>query len=180
MTAIADPATRGVVAALSRHAPRTVTLADGSTGFFVRAPRTDDCLPAALATVLQVPLDLVPDGRIDERLAAGEDPDEVEADIEAELHRWCANRGLRMIAHRRPPTHLRRWIGIIRNPSKRFADHCVVCDRGAIVFDPTQDFALPAMIALAEYFGHPEPPRIRSRVWTAEDVSVGVSFRRVT
>jgi hypothetical protein len=63
----------------------TKTLADGSIGYAARPrwlggrwfPREDDCFASALATVLQVPIDELPDPRIDERLAAGESAGEI-------------------------------------------------------------------------------------------------------
>jgi hypothetical protein len=70
--------------------PREKLLDDGTRGYFVRAPRTDDCQAAAIATVLQVPIETVPDLRIDERLAAGGSPESIERSAVRELRAWLA------------------------------------------------------------------------------------------
>ncbi len=110
-------------------------LRDGTFGYFVRGLRTDDCWAAALATCLQVPIDEVPDPRLDERLRAGEDPAEVDRSAWLALDRWLADRGYRMTVHCKPPTSRKRWIGIVQLPGW-FQSHCLVMSRDEVLFDP--------------------------------------------
>lgn len=66
-----------LMAVEEKRAAKPVRLRDGTLGYRVGFPRDDDCFAAAVATTLQVPLDQVPDVRIDERLRAGESPENV-------------------------------------------------------------------------------------------------------
>jgi hypothetical protein len=134
--------------------PATIRLADGTIGYHVR--RSDDCFAAAIATVLQVPIEELPDPRLDERLAAGEQAEEISQSMFDELHHWLASRGLEMVVHRRPPANRRRWIGIVPMHGV-FNDHCLVMDRERCLFDPTHSGV---------------------RVFVASDVAFGVSFQR--
>jgi hypothetical protein len=143
--------------------PTEERLADGSVGYYVRAPRTDDCFAAALATALQVPIAEVPDPRIDERTAAGETPDELDRSAHAEITGWLTGRGLRMVVHRKLPTDRSRWIGIVQSPGA-FNSHCVVMSRDEILFDPTA-FHWPGM-----------PPVQQCRF---EHIGQGLSFQTI-
>jgi hypothetical protein len=138
---------RETLAPLAANARRTKRLKDGTVGYCVRAPRADDCFAAALATVLQVPIAEVPDPQLDERLAAGETADEIDRDARAELEAWLADRDLRLIVHRKVPlATCRRWIGVVPMPGA-FNDHCLVMDRGRVIFDPTLEVdARPARL----------------------------------
>lgn len=120
-----------VISALAR--PATSQLRDGTVGYHMR--RDDDCWLAALATCLQVPLDQVPDSRIDERLAAGESVKRIDATAWAAMLRWLDQRGLAIVKHAGKPTHLPRWIGIVPVP-QAFASHSVVMTGDEVLFDP--------------------------------------------
>ena len=111
----------------------TSPLGDGTTGWHMR--RTDDCQSAALATLLQVPLSEVPDAHIDERLARGETVEHVDRTSWDQMLRWLEGRGLKLIRHGRPPTHLPRWLGIVPNPAP-FQGHTLVMARSRVLFDP--------------------------------------------
>lgn len=111
------------------------SLPDGTLGYFVPSARTDDCFAAAIATVLQVPLADVPDPRIDERLAVGEAPEEIDRFAQDELNRWLSKRGLRLVVHRELPTRRARWIGVVPGAGS-FNDHCLVMSRDEVLFDP--------------------------------------------
>lgn len=113
----------------------TITLSDGTTGYFERGMRTDDCFAAALATCLKVPIGEVPDPRIDERLQAGEDAEAIARSSWQELAEWLTARGLLMNVHAQPPVELPRWIGIVRFPGS-FNDHTLVMSRDEVLFDP--------------------------------------------
>ena len=147
-------ATRRVISL--RHlynSPRT-RLEDGTIGYRVRVPRTDDCFAAALATVLQVPIGEVPDPRIDERLAAGESPEEITSSAWDGLYEWLDRRGLRMIVHEKVPANRRRWIGIVPWRGD-FNDHCLVMRMDRLLFDPAYlggNYVPPGKIAFGLSF----------------------------
>jgi hypothetical protein len=112
---------------------RQVRLCDGSTGFLVQTG--DDCWAAAVATVLQVPLDDLPRARIDERLRRGESPIEIDRSVRCEFDAWLAARRLRMVLHRTVPVDSERWIGVV--PLKgSFQSHCLVMNKSELLFDP--------------------------------------------
>lgn len=117
---------------------RTMRLADGTVGYSVRFLREDDCFAAAVATILQVPPEDVPDPRLDERLAAGENPEEVNRTAWREFEIWLAGRGLTMIVHRSVPVDAERWIGVV--PLRGwFQNHCLVMSRSRLLHDPAFD-----------------------------------------
>lgn len=144
-----------------------VRLSDGTLGYFVRMPRTDDCLAAAIATTLQVPIEEVPDPRIEERLAAGDGPDEIRRSAWQELSSWLARRGLRVMLHRKLPVRRRRWIGIVPAPGD-FNDHCLVMERNNILFDPAlcSDWLCSV----------PLPGALGPRLYRPENIAYGLSF----
>jgi len=109
-----------------------VRLADGTSGYYARRGRGDDCFAAALATCLQVPIGQVPDPRIDERLAAGESADEIEASAWQALGEWLEARGFRMVEHAEPASDRERWIGVVPFPGN-FNAHCLVMARGKVL-----------------------------------------------
>src|SRR5690348_12893106 len=84
---------------------------NGEVGFHMPRERLDCCLQAAIATVLQVSIDEVPDAQLSERIAAGEDPEAIARDACEQLERWARGRGLRILVHRKFPVPRRRWIG---------------------------------------------------------------------
>lgn len=142
-------------------------LPDGTLGYFVRLPRKDDCFAAAIATVLQVPIDDVPDPRIDDRLAGGERPDDIGRAATLDLRRWLATRNLRMVVHRHVPVARRRWIGIVVMPGN-FNDHCLVMNHTHLLFDPA---------AACDFLDLEQSKR--RRVWKPDDISFGLSFRQI-
>lgn len=111
-------------------------LTDGTTGFYQR--RADDCVQAALASCVQIPPHQVPDLRLDDRLAAGTDPEEIARSSWAKLERWADSNGLTVTVHPTPPTSARRWIGVIERSSggDPFNDHCLVMEHSVCRFDP--------------------------------------------
>jgi hypothetical protein len=124
---------------LRARPPRTKALADGSVGYVVRAPRTDDCLPAAIATCLQVPIEDVPDPEIDRRLAAGESAEEIRVSTWEQLVEWLAERGLQIVVHGSFPRPApERWIGVVRIDGA-FNDHSMVMAGEEVLCDPTLD-----------------------------------------
>ena len=140
-----------------RAAPTTRRLRDGTTGYHVRGSRADDCWAAAVATCLQVPIEEVPDPRLDQRLQAGEDAEDVNRQAWLEFGRWLNGRGLRIARHNRAPVRRRRWIGVIEFPGL-FMNHCLVMDRDEILFDPV------------------DPTRLARRVRTYTPADVGYAF----
>ena len=140
--------------------PRSTRLRDGSVGFYGRLPRTDDCQAAALATVLQVPIEEIPDPNVDERLLAGEDPAEIHRSAYAELEAWLERRRLRAVLHRKVPAARSRWLGVVPLGGW-FENHCLVMVRGEVLHDPVLDF----------------PPGV-VRQFRASEVRWGYSFQR--
>ena len=134
-------------------------LRDGTVGFCMR--RSDDCLRASIATLLQVPMPNVPDLRPDAGLAAGQDPDELAANGWQTLARWADTLGLTIWLHPRPPTSERRWIGVISEPGT-FNDHTIVLNKREILHDPSVWSLVP------------EGARLVSR--SAGDVDYGITI----
>jgi len=111
------------------------TLRDGTVGYFQR--RTDDCLQASIATLLQVPMDQVPDLRFDKQRAAGKEPEEIKRHAAHQLGQWEREHGLTVTVHPKPPTTARRWVGIAPGHGQ-FNDHCLVMSRDEAIWDTTQ------------------------------------------
>lgn len=124
---------RGVMVANGLDRP--ARLADGTLGYRMAFDREDDCFRAAVATVLQVPPEGIPDSHIDARLAAGEDPEHVSRSSWERFHEWLAARDLRMVVHSRIPVRRARWVGIVRFPGD-FQDHSLAMARDRILWDP--------------------------------------------
>lgn len=113
-------------------------LPDGTVGYFMRAPRMDDCWCAAVATCLQVPIREVPDPCIDKKLTAGVRAEEINRSAWVRTERWLKKLGLRMIVHHKVPVPHPRWIGVARGhpgPRGQFADHCLVMTGDEVLFD---------------------------------------------
>lgn len=142
---------------------RTVTLADGTVGYYTRSGRTDDCFAACIATWLQVPLEEVPDPRLDARLQAGESVEDINRSAWQTLCDWLAARGHRLVAHEPPPWDSPRWLGIVRFPGL-FNDHTLVMSGREVLFDP---------VDRSQY----ERP---VRRYAAEDVSSGFTLASIT
>jgi hypothetical protein len=119
--------------------PLVVRLDDGRTGFYQR--RADDCMRAALATLMQVPIWEIPDPRLDERLAAGEDPDDIDRNAGAELEHFLAGYGLKLVKHSHVPLE-GDWIGVSRGDGP-FGDHTVIMRDDKVAFDPAEGFPTP-------------------------------------
>ena len=144
----------------TRQQPRTVRLPDGSLGWFMR--RRDDCLQAAIASVLQVPITEVPDAHIDRRLRKGEDPDELNRQMWAELAEWLAGRGLEVVVHPSVPVPADRWIGIVPKEGD-FQSHCLVMSHEELLHDPAR--------GIAEF-----ERQQKVRIWGPDDVMFGLTF----
>jgi hypothetical protein len=114
---------------------RPVRLRDGTLGYRPEGGRADDCFRAALATVLRVKPEHIPDSQIDERLAEGYTPEQVTELAWQEFFQWLPYTGLRMEVHRELPIHLPRWVGIARQPGD-FQDHCLAMEFTDVLWDP--------------------------------------------
>jgi hypothetical protein len=145
------------------------------------ATRTDDCLRPAIATAIQVPVEQVPDPRIDERQDAGDDPDVITRESWARIQEWLHKRGLQLVFHDTVPDRA-RWVGVIQGPEITadliedagteglhyrdhagcFNDHCVVMSYGEIFFDPAISFTAP--------------PGLVGRPYVPSDIEYGISF----
>jgi hypothetical protein len=140
------------------------TLRDGTIGYFQR--RTDDCVQAALATLLQMPIDRVPDLRLDRRTwIDGMHPDELQRAIEPAFAEWTARYGLTIVAHATPPRWAKRWIGLMSAPGV-FERHCVVMTRADYLWDVSH-LLVPHKDETVAINGY-----------TLHDVSIGVTVER--
>jgi hypothetical protein len=108
-------------------------LIDGTVGYFQR--RIDDCVQASIASLLQMPPYLVPDLQIQEQIAAGKDPEEIDRTIDEKFAQWKAEYGLRIFSHATPPRWAKRWIGIITT-GEPYSDHTLLMAGSDCLFDP--------------------------------------------
>jgi hypothetical protein len=152
-------------------------LRDGTLGWHIRAPRTDDCFAPALASVLQVPLGEVPDPRIDERLAAGESAEAIEVSAKRELAWWLAARGLEMVFHAVPPVGSARWLGVVAF-ERAFCSHALVMCGPRIIWDPIEDWRRRTLIATGGLGPVGLVAQRRGvRSFEAREVTCGYTFR---
>ena len=157
-----------------------VQLGDDGVGYCMHPTRPDGCLRAALATATQIPVDQVPDARVDQRVHAGEDPEEISRDSWARIVEWLSGRGLRLVIHEAIPVERERWVGVIGgrvdeaaiaavgvesgNADNPFIDHCIVMSHERIVFDPAVSLK-------------PQLPRgMRLPTWQLSQIEYGISF----
>lgn len=178
-------------------------LRDGTTGYSMFPDRMDDCLRAAVATVLQVEPRAIPDPQIARRLLAGDDPDVITRETWALLERWLSEQGLRLLVHDTPPIGADRWIGVCAGATA--ADTAAVVDEH--LFDTAKttrtarrkmhrDGTADAVRGVEHFSGHclvmagrtllfdpaaaVEPPTgMVTRRWRPSDVTWGISFERI-
>jgi hypothetical protein len=142
----------------------------------------DDCVQAAIATVTQIPIEQVPDLKLNARLLAGEDPDEISRTSWDRIAEWADKRGLvcHLWSSELLPVPRRRWIGLVRSLHKTaytlergqlvkadmaaFHDHCLVMARNRLLFDPSCSVR--------------PPPGFQTLGHRPEHVSEGISFDR--
>lgn len=118
--------------------PSTVRLQDRTTGYFAPG-RLDRCFSCAIATVLQIPLDEVPDTNIDSRLYRHKTSrTKVLRDSWNLYVEWCDARGRAMIYHEaiNPPPE-GRWIGVCPYGRGPFDNHCLVLTDSTVIFNPS-------------------------------------------
>jgi hypothetical protein len=108
-------------------------LHDGTTGYLQR--RTDDCVTAVIASLLQMPPYLVPDLQLDQQLSAGNDPEEIDRVIEQKFGQWTRKHGLTIMIHASPPVSAKRWIGMI-SADDEFSNHTLLMAGRDLLFDP--------------------------------------------
>lgn len=138
--------------------PPTTRLRDGSTGYFTPG-RLDQCFAAAVATVLQRPLEELPDTRIEARLQAGQTRENISRRAWVIWDRWARREGQRMNVWNPVPAYPDgRWVGIIEAPVT-LQSHTVACVGEEVLHDPTGPQEL-----------------LGQRAVGIEDVSWGISF----
>lgn len=140
--------------------------AGDEVGYGMDPYRRDDCLTVAIATVLQHPIEQVPDLHLDERIKAGESPREVSDSSWERIERWLDALELVLGMHVEPPLNRSRWIGVCPDPagSWMLGDHCLVMSHHQLVFDPSVSLKCP--------------PGTQVRRFDPEDISYGISFNR--
>jgi len=111
-------------------------LRDGTDGYFQR--RTDDCVQAVIASLLQMPPHLVPDPHIEELRARGREDEEIGRVVDSEFARWTVEHGLAFAFHVKPPTWAQRWIGMVPSESTEdvYASHTLLMSGHDCLFDP--------------------------------------------
>jgi hypothetical protein len=151
-------------------------------GYAMHPYLTDDCFRAAVATATQVPIEQVPDLKLDRRLSQGEDPDEISQTSWERIESWGAKRGLALRFWDEVPVPRRRWIGVVKSLATGqlsssideygnvslsegaggFHDHCLIMDHERLVFDPA--------VAVKP------PPGFQGLNFRPEQISYGISF----
>lgn len=127
-------------------------------GYGMHPYRTDDCLRAAIATATQIPIEQVPDLRLDQRLEAGEDPEEIARASWNRLSAWAAVRELtvRFWPKDALPPPRRRWVGVANDEGQRgqlaFGDHCPVMCKERLIFNPDCSVVPPPGSEVATYY----------------------------
>jgi hypothetical protein len=150
----------------------SVRLRDGSVGWYQRRP--DDCWSAAVASCLRLPLDAVPDLRLDQRLEQGMGAADVDRVAQGAVKKWLAARALTIVTYDRVPVDPpRRWVGIIPL-GDWWVSHCVLMRYGEILFDPSPLAPPLAVVQAALITG----VSIRRRIWRADEVTEGFSFAK--
>jgi len=111
-------------------------LRDGTVGYFQR--RTDDCVQAVIASLLQMPPHLVPDPHIEELRAAGREDEQIDRVVEASFAEWTATNALTLDFHPTPPTWAKRWIALIpsENTEDEYSSHTLLMSGRDCLFDP--------------------------------------------
>ncbi len=111
--------------------------------------RPDDCVQAAISTVLQCAQSEVPDLKLGDLIAAGRDPEEIGRVIGRKMGAWMEKNAVSIRAHSdlNLPKSSRRWIGVVDAESDGNS-HCVIVQGSQIVADsawllpPRKDEAL--------------------------------------
>lgn len=183
---------------------RTAMLADGTVGYYMLQSRHDDCLRAALATMLQVSPPDVPDPRLDERTQAGDDPDVVVAESWTALEQWLSGRGQILSCHDEPlficnsDPKWKRWIGVCSGGDGADALTTVeavlatglvnrAARRGSVIEQVLND---PTRVRYSEHclvMSYDEllfdpgstiepPPGFAPRVWDTSEISWGITI----
>lgn len=144
-----------------QHGYFETRLPDGTIGYYQR--RADDCLQAAIATLVQIPMPEVCDFRIDEQQAAGKTADEIEQANDQQLAEWLDAHGLVVTHHPGPPESAARWMGILPGP-REFTGHCLIFTGPTLLWDPT----------------YKVPPQLGDTpsTYTPGDVQSGVTINR--
>jgi hypothetical protein len=113
-------------------------LRDGTFGYLQR--RLDDCLQAAVASLLEVPMHEVPDLNLHKQiLSGGCDQKDVLRAANERMDRWIAQSGLTVNCHAAPPIS-GRWIGVVLGSDSDVAngDHCLLMSGRDCLFDPAE------------------------------------------
>lgn len=128
-------------------------LSDGTVGYLQR--RTDDCVPAALASLLQMPPHLVPYPCVEQMRDQGRDDEEIDRSVDDDFARWTAEYGLTIKFHAALPTWSNRWVGMMAspNPDDEYSSHTLLMSGRDCLFDPSHLLppAEPGTVGLENY-----------------------------
>ncbi|MEX2196828.1 MAG: hypothetical protein WD844_16255 [Thermoleophilaceae bacterium] len=187
--------------AFGRKAPVARASGDSELLYCMHPDRRDDCFRVALATVLQVPLEQLPDVRLDARLTAGDDPEAINDESWARLELFLRKRGLRFGVHRDlpepggwgPTAHAvfdcQRWIGVVEVDQEQMDAQADFIPAAAAARSGAGSNFLDHCLVMAwdrVYFDPAisvKPPtvgdvRIRVRQWNESDIAYGISVER--
>jgi hypothetical protein len=139
-------------------------LRDGTLGYFQR--RTDDCVQASIASLIQMPMYEVPDLQIDKHIAEGRDDEALERSVGHQFSQWMEKHSLTMYRHVNPPLLAKRWIGVV-STGNEVNDHCLVMTGHDCVWDTSH--MLPP--------GKHEPIAAHD-IFTPRDINYGITIER--
>lgn len=161
-----DDATAGLRRTVREYPVIRLDEPGGEVGYAMDPWQTDNCLSAALATATQIPIEQVPELKLDKRHARGEDPDEVTRSTWARIADWAEKQGLNPLYHEHVPVDLPRWIGVVPEffDDNPYGDHCLVMSYDRLVFDPAS-----SMVA---------PPGMKVKQFHPNQIVYGLSFER--
>jgi hypothetical protein len=107
-------------------------LRDGTFGYLQR--RSDDCLQAAIASLLQMAPHQIPDLQMNRTMLRVQDIDEVFALSGEKMHHWTQENGVTLRYHARPLPSAKRWIGVV--DVENSLHHCLLMAGPDFLFDP--------------------------------------------
>lgn len=141
-------------------------LRDETVGYFQR--RTDDCVQAVIASLLQMPPHLVPDLHVEELRSGGREDEEIDRVVDQAFKQWTDEHGLTLVFHAKPPTWAKRWIAMVPgdNPDDQYSNHTLLMGGHDCLFDPAH--LLPPN----------DPGAVGLEGYTLDSIDYGITIER--
>ncbi len=111
-------------------------------GYAMHPHRGDDCLSAAIATCTQIPIEQVPDLKLNHRSRVGESADEISRTSWERIERWAKRQALALVVSHEVPMPLDRWIGVTEGTTP-LGGHSLVMSHDRLFFNPSCSVHLP-------------------------------------